>query len=93
MPEKYCNQILETEPESADINLDYFLITMRSLRFVQYLTVRDLLRLKLVSSKFNRTINEDTIKLAIKIGNLDAVERKLYWKYHAKYSMEDIYNQ
>lgn len=64
---------------------------MRSLVFIQYFTVGEIIKLKLVHSHLNQILNQNTIKITIQIGNLSSKERELYWKSKTWYSMDRIY--
>ena len=68
-----------------------FRVTMRSLIFIQYFTVSELIRLKLVHSQLNNIINQEWIEVAIQIGNFTDIERSLYWSSYSKYTLEMIY--
>ena len=68
-----------------------FRVTMRSLVFLQYFTVAELIRLKLVHSQLNHIINQEWIEVAILIGNFTELERKLYWNSFTNYTIEMIY--
>lgn len=57
-----------------------FRSTMRSIHFIQFFTVTELIRLKLVHPTLNNILNSDTINLAIQIGNLNEYEHFLYLK-------------
>lgn len=64
--------------------------TMRSLVFIQYFSVGELLRLKLVHSQLNDVIDQDVILTSIQIGNLSPQERELYWRSKMSLTMEGI---
>jgi hypothetical protein len=88
MPKPNIKVISETPELQLNISVDNkflqfckrFRITMRCLVFIQYFTVAELIRLKLVHSQLNQIINQDVLDMAIQIGNLDEIERELYWK-------------
>lgn len=88
MPETNLHMVKETPELHFSIAVDNkfmqfwkkFRITMRCLVFVQYFTVTELIKLKLVHSQLNQIINQDIIDMAIQIGNLSEKERELYWK-------------
>ena len=63
---------------------------MRSITFIQYFSVIELIRIKLLHSQLNQIINQEWIKIAIQIGNLSEFERNLYWISYPKYDIEII---
>lgn len=65
--------------------------TMRSLVFIQYFSVVELIRLKLVHPQLNQIFNQDTINISIQIGNLVGRERELYWGYFGRHSLGEVY--
>ena len=101
MPKIINNKRRTKAPELQNFNqntsLDFlsfckkFRITMRSLVFIQYFTVGELLKLKLVHSHLNQIIDQNTIEIAIQIGNLTPKEREYYWETKTRYSMDTIY--
>lgn len=99
MPVKHKNDVLNKSDIQITVTEDNdflmftkkFRITMRSLIFIQYFTVTELIKLKLVHSQLNHIINQKTIEMAIQIGNLDEIERELYWKSFANISIENLY--
>ena len=100
MPETHVKSSIVTPElhlQSVDNNFllfcKRFRLAMRSLIFVQYFTVVELIRLKLVHPQLNQIINKETINMAIQIGNLDSKERELYWQAFASYSIEEIYQR
>jgi len=64
---------------------------MRSLTFIQYFTVGELIKLKLVHSHLNQILDQATLEMAIQIGNLSPEEREYYWSSKAKYTMDSVY--
>ena len=68
-----------------------FRSTMRSIHFIQFFTVTELIRLKLVHPTLNNILNSDTINSAIQIGNLNEYEHFLYLKSFTWYTLEMVY--
>lgn len=66
---------------------------MRSIVFVQYFTVTELIKLKLLNKQLSQILTQETIEMSIQIGNLDGLEREIYWKSFAKVTKDEVYKK
>ncbi|CAI2386077.1 unnamed protein product [Moneuplotes crassus] len=64
--------------------------TMRSLIFIQYFTVGELIKLKLVHPNLNEIIDSSVISSSIQMGNLSPEDRCAYWKSKVYTNVEGI---